>query len=559
MKQANQSSSTEVLASKKLLSQGWDFLRHKNINDAIKISQHLNKYHPNNGDGWHFTAQVALTIGNLNAAKQSFKNACKLVPTRIAWKISLADTYYNAREIEQVKSILLDVDELTLTASQHNQVALLFSQINLYEQSIKHYQEAISLEPNNHTHHYSLATVYRYAGDLAKAETSLTKAIECNVNDIDAHALRVDVQKQTPDHNHIESLTALLEQSGSAKQLPATQLMAKDKVQIYFALAKSYEDLDDSAKSFEYLQQGAKLRRQHIEYNIEQDQNIMEDISHNFDQHWWSNTPTLKQSYISGTMITPIFVIGMPRTGSTLIDRMLSSGTEVLNAGELSDFSRLLTEQVQQVFGAEIKNKQQFIKAASQIDFEKLGNDYLASVEAQFAHLGLGKSVHYFSDKLPFNFLYTGLIQKALPHAKIIHITREPIDTCYAVFKTLFQQAYPFSYDQKELAEYFIAYKKLMAHWQQLADRAKLNIHTVSYEQIVAEPKKVAELLYQFCGLTWQAVYADMQNNNAAVTTASASQVRQPIHKDSVQKWRKYEQQLTPLKQQLEQAGISCD
>jgi len=554
MKQTNQTPSTEALSLQKLLSQGWGVLRHKQINDAIKISQQLNKSYPNNGDGWHFTAQVALALGNLKAAKQSFKNACKLVPTRIAWKISLANAYYNSREIEQVKSSLLDVEKLTLTATLHNQVALLFSQIHLYEKSIEHYQKAITLEPSNYTHHYSLGTVYRYAGNLEQAEASLTKAIECKGNDIDAHALRVDLQKQTPSHNHIEELNALLEESNAT-----TQLTAKDKVQINFALAKSYEDLSEPAKAFEYLRQGAKLRRQHIEYNIKQDQTIMEDISQYFDQDWWSNTATPKQSNVSEVRLTPIFVIGMPRTGSTLIDRILSTGKAVLNAGELSDFSRLLTEQVQQTFGAEIKNKQQFIKAASQIDFEKLGNDYLASVEAQFAHLGLGKNIHYFSDKLPFNFLYTGLIQKALPHAKIIHVTREPMDTCYAVFKTLFQQAYPFSYEQKELGEYFIAYKKLMAHWQQLADRAELNIHTVSYEQLVAEPIKVAEQVYQFCGLTWQAEYADMQNNNAAVTTASASQVRQPIHKDSLKKWRKYEQQLTPLKLQLEQAGISCD
>jgi len=551
MKQTNQTLSTEVPSLQKLLAQGWNFLRHKQINHAIKISQQLNKLYPNNGDGWHFTAQVALALGNLKAAKQSFKNACKLVPTRIAWKISLANTYYNLREIEQVKSSLLDVEKLTLTATLHNQVALLFSKIHLYEKSIEHYHKAITLEPSNYTHHYSLGAVHRYAGNLTLAEGYLTKAIEYKGNDIDAHALRVDLQKQTSDHNHIESLTALLEQNNAT-----TQLTAKDKVQINFALAKSYEDINDSTKSFEYLQQGTKLRRQHIEYNIKQDQIIMEDISHYFDQGWWSNTPAPRQSNVSEIMLTPIFVIGMPRTGSTLIDRILSTGKAVLNAGELSDFSRLITEQVQQTFGAEIKNKQHFIKAASQINFEKLGNDYLASVEAQFSHLGLGENVHYFSDKLPFNFLYTGLIQKALPHAKIIHVTRDPMDTCYAVFKTLFQQAYPFSYEQKELAEYFIAYKQLMEHWQQLTE---LNIHTVSYEQLVAEPIKVAEQLYQFCGLTWQAEYADIQNNNAAVTTASASQVRQPIHKESLKKWRKYEQQLNPLKQKLEQAGLSCD
>jgi len=551
MKQTNQNSSVEAQPSQTLLSQGWALLRNNQINDAIKISQHLNKAYPNNGDAWYYTGQVALTIGNLIAAKQSFKNACKLVPTKIAWKITLANTYYNLREITQVKSYLLSIEKLALSATQHNQIALLYSQIHLFEQSITHYQKAILLEPENHSHHYSLAAIYRYSGNLIEAEAHLTKAIEYNENDIDAHALKVDVQKQTVKHNHIESLLALLE-----KKNAESQLTAKDKVQIFFALAKCYEDINKLVESFDSLQQGAKLRRQHIDYNIKQDQTIMADISHSFDQQWWLNKPKNQSINSSSSQLTPIFIVGMPRTGSTLIDRVLSNGNDVLNVGELSDFSRLLTEQVQQKFGAEIKNKKQFIKAASQIDFEKLGNDYLASVEAQFAHLGLGKNIHYFSDKLPFNFLYTGLIQKALPHAKIIHATRNPMDTCYAVFKTLFQQAYPFSYEQNELADYFIAYKNLMAHWQQLTE---LTIHTVSYEQLVAEPIKVAEQLYQFCGLTWQVEYADMQNNNSGVTTASASQVRQPIHRNSVQKWRNYEQQLSSLKQRLEQAGFLCD
>jgi hypothetical protein len=130
------------------------------------------------------------------------------------------------------------------------------------------------------------------------------------------------------------------------------------------------------------------------------------------------------------------------------------------------------------------------------------------------------------------------------------------MDTCYAIYKTLFQQAYPFSYNLKELGQYFIQYQKLMRHWSSLES---LDIYNVSYENLVSSPIETGQALYQFCGLEWQDQFVDVKNHQGIVNTASASQVRQNIHQNSVQKWRHYEQQLTPLKAQLEQAGICCD
>jgi len=544
MKQVDQ-----IPTAESLLSQGWNFLKNKQNNQAIEISQLLNKFYPNLGVAWYFTGKVALTINNILAAKQSFKNACKLTPAKQPWKITLANVYYRLNEIEPLKKLITSLDLSMLSATEHNQIAMLYSQIHLYQQSIEHYHKAIALEPEKSTHYYSLAAVQRYAGDLEQAEINLTKAIEFHPFDIDAHTLRVDLKKQTKEDNYIESLTALINQPVLPKPLSV-----KDKVQLYYALAKSYEDIAEHDKSFECLQKGASLRRQHIDYHINQDTDTMTEISRYFDQNWWANVPSARQK--EQEKLTPIFILGMPRTGSTLIDQILSAGKEVQGAGELNDFSRLLTEQVKNTFGNDIKTKQEFIEASARIDFHQLGADYLSSVHAQFSHLGVGNKVHCFTDKLPFNFLYIGLIQKALPNAKIIHVTRGAMDTCYAVFKTLFQQAYPFSYDQKELAQYFASYQKLMAHWQKLP---QLNIHTINYEQLVERPEDTAEELYQFCDLNWRAEYTNVQNNNSAVTTASASQIRQPIHKGSVQKWRKYHQQLAPLIQQLEQEGISCD
>jgi hypothetical protein len=149
-----------------------------------------------------------------------------------------------------------------------------------------------------------------------------------------------------------------------------------------------------------------------------------------------------------------------------------------------------------------------------------------------------------------------GLIKAALPNAKIVHVTRNPMDTCYAIYKTLFQQAYPFSYQQQELADYFISYQKLMQHWSKLVG---LDIHQLSYEQLVVDPKETGEKLYQFCGVDWHDRYLSLTSQQGMVNTASASQVRQEIHQGSLQKWQHYKLQLAPLKTQLEKAGIVCD
>jgi len=150
--------------------------------------------------------------------------------------------------------------------------------------------------------------------------------------------------------------------------------------------------------------------------------------------------------------------------------------------------------------------------------------------------------------------LYCGLIRRALPNAKIIHLTRHPMASGYAMYKTLFKDGYPFSYDLKEIAQYYVAYRRLMEHWAATMPGA---IHTLSYEGLVADQLAESRKLLEFCGLQWEATCADFHRNAAATTTASASQVRQPIYDSSVAQWRHYATQLAPLSEALNSGGIN--
>jgi hypothetical protein len=187
------------------------------------------------------------------------------------------------------------------------------------------------------------------------------------------------------------------------------------------------------------------------------------------------------------------------------------------------------------------------LSRAAELDMRELGEAYMAGVS------GYGRTTPYFIDKTPANFLYIALICKALPRATIVHLRRNPLDSCLAMYRTLFRMGYPYSYDLDDLARYFIAYHRLMQHWRALfPDR----ILDVDYERLVAGPESISRDIVSSCGLSWEETCLAFHSNRAPVATASSVQVRQPIHTASVNRWRMYELELAPLMQKLQSAGI---
>jgi hypothetical protein len=243
----------------------------------------------------------------------------------------------------------------------------------------------------------------------------------------------------------------------------------------------------------------------------------------------------------------PIFVIGMPRTGTTLVDRILSSHSVVHSAGELQAFAVELTALCHDRTDGRQVSTLDMVHRATGVDFAALGENYIAATRP-----ATGRTAH-FVDKLPLNFLYAGLIHLALPKAKIILLERDPMDTCYAVFKTLFVGIYPYSYDLEELAQYYVAYRELIDHWQAVLPNV---MHTVRYEELVSEPRPVIENLLDYCDLSFEDACVRFEENAAAVTTASAAQVRSGFSTASIGNWRNYAKQLQPVADILRAAGV---
>ena len=517
---------------KALEDQVWTLLEKGETRRAVATCQQLNQQFPDYADGWHSTSQLAQRLNNPGMALQAISRAVALEPENNGLLLQQANCLMRLGRMREARPLATALAQKKLETAWHcATLGLLLSRLEMQQEALQQYQHAIDLEPEQAEHHYNLATVQRFLGDFDACEASLNRAIQLNPQEFEAYSLRSQLRRQTPAHNHVEELEALLR---AGIEDPRGEL------RILFALARELEDLAQGKRSFGYLQRGATLRRRLMRYDVNSDISTMETISRQFDSG-------LFDGHVAGhETAQPIFILGMPRTGTTLVERVIASHSEVYAAGELNNFAIELTR----LAGAPGISKEELVARSRDIDFVSLGRNYVESTRPATA------ASQRFIDKMPLNFLYAGLIHLALPGARIINLQRHPLDTCYAIYKTLFQDAYPFSYDLQELGHYYVAYHRLMQHWQEVMPGV---IHTVQYEELVRDTEAQSRALLAFCGLPWQEQCLRFYDNPDASTTASASQVRMPVYASSVGRWRDYREELQPLITILGQAGIAIE
>ena len=507
-------------------------LEAKRIAEAFTTCQELNSLFPKSAEGWWLSGIVAGKQGKPEKALDCVDRALALQPGTPKYLIAKANVYIGTRRITEAVEVAQQVVAVAPGSPPALDLAgAVFSRCGDYINAKACYEKAISVAPDNSHHHYNLAAVNRYLGDDAGAETAWDKVISLNPGDHDAYHLRSEIRTQTPDNNHIEELTGLWREGISDW---------RGEMKICFALAKEHEDIHDYEASFSWLNRACKLRRSHMSYQVENDVQTIDGIIDAF------SAAALSQCEVGHDNSEPIFVVGLPRTGTTLVERILGSHEQVHSAGELNNFALQMTR-ISRGQGDRTLSRRELLQRCLSIDFAELGRAYIDSTRAV-----TGRTPH-FIDKMPLNFLYCGLIHQALPKARIIHVTRDPMDACYAMYKRLFTDAYPMSYDLGDLGRYYVAYRKLMRHWDAVLPGV---IYPVSYETLVNDQEATSRRLIDHCGLEWQQACLRFEENTAPSTTASASQVRQPIYRSSLGKWRNYEAQLAPLTKLLESEGV---
>jgi len=413
----------------------------------------------------------------------------------------------------------------------------LFSRANDQQRALSAYDRAVTLAPNNPHFIFNRATVYRFLGRLAEAEADYDRAIALKPADYEAYANRSELRTQSVDANHIGELEALVAQGISDW---------RGDVQVRYALAKEYEDIGDHPRSFQHLRQGAGKRREHMRYDVTVDVATVDWIIEAFPAAPNESAPHLGPAPSDD----PIFIVGLPRSGTTLVDRILGSHSKVYSAGELDHFALCIVDAARRRSGGAQLPRRELIARSADLDFPALGREYLDRVR----HVAAGAV--RFTDKMPLNYLYCGLIRRALPNAKIVHVARRPMAACYAMYKTLFKDGYPFSYDLGEIGRYYVGYRRLMDHWQATMPAV---IYPLSYEALVADQLGEMRRLLDFCGLEWEDSCVEFHRNPQPTTTASAAQVRRPLYDSSVSQWRHYAAELAELSGLLSAAGISTE
>lgn len=415
------------------------------------------------------------------------------------------------------------------SAQAWDQLAFYLGRMHRHEQALKCYDEALLLAPTTASLHFNRAMVLRFLGKVDDAEAAVDRCLNLTPEDTEALALRSDLRKQTPARNHVAELKAM----AARLQDPV------GRVRVQYALAKELEDLGEYTAAFGALKAGADLRRARMQYDVAQDTAVMEKISTVYSAEFFA------RARAGCDNAEPIFVLGMPRVGSTLLERMLASHSKISSAGELDNFAINLVQQAKSVGRA--ADRASLVALTQHLDFSALGAAYVDSTRP------LTGSHKHFIDKLPLNFLYVGLIAASLPNATIIHIHRNPMDSCFAMYKRLFHNAYPFSYALDELAKYYAAYQRLMSHWRQVLPGRMVE---VAYEDLVDDAETTLADVLNRIGLPFEPACLEFHRNASASTTASASQVRQKVYRSSVEKWRHYEAELAPLRDALVREGV---
>jgi tetratricopeptide (TPR) repeat protein len=380
--------------------------------------------------------------------------------------------------------------------------------------------------------YFNLGASLQFAGRFADAGNAYEQAIALQPQLYKAHSALSLLQPQTPDRNHLQRL----------QSLRSDVLTPQDQLHLGHAIAKEQEDLQEYRESLASLAWAKQAQAAQVAYCANADTALFAGIRHHFTadvcaaQVQACNSPE------------PVFIVGMPRTGTTLVEQILASHSQVFAAGELQNFP-LLVKRMTQSPSADVLDLET-LQRASQLDMAALGAAYIDSTRP-----ATGRTAH-FIDKLPLNVLYLGLIKRALPNAKLICLRRDPMDTCLSNYRQLFAtnfKYYHYNYDLLDCGRYFIEFDRLMRHWRDVLPGA---IYEVPYEKLVENPEHTTRELLAHCDLPWEEQCLSFHQRKGSVATASAVQVRQGIYTSSVNRWQRYGDALQPLYELLKSAGF---
>jgi tetratricopeptide (TPR) repeat protein len=469
--------------------------------------------------------------GNLLEAESHYRAINDRYPNHFGILCSLAHVLFRRGHYDQaVQFLTRALDQEPNSAAAHTLLAMAFQNLERHEGALEHAKRAVSLNAESADAHAVLAWELAVAGRHGEARDSQARVIEL-APDRPLHYYHWgEISRWTAGDPRLAALEALGKKSAS--------LALNEQVLLHFALGKAYTDCGDIERAFRHQVEGGALQRRMLHYDEAPALQRMDEIGRAQDADW-----IRCHRGVGDPSDVPVFIVGMPRSGTTLIEQILASHPKVRALGERPHFSAALA----QVYGMGSGGPPvaQVAVHGGKLELRRLGEQYLQTV-----HREAPADTARIIDKMPNNFRFVGLIHAALPHARIIHARRDAVDTCLSIFSMLFGQGQqPYSYDLGELGRYYRAYEKLMVHWRSvLPDGVMLE---VQYEEVVDGLEQQTRRILAHCGLDWDDACLLFHKTDRPVWTASHAQVRQPIYRSSVRRARPPRELLLPLLEAL--------
>ncbi|HEY3910882.1 MAG TPA: sulfotransferase [Stellaceae bacterium] len=403
------------------------------------------------------------------------------------------------------------------SANAHNNLGVALQLLGQHDAALGEFEQALALDPNLAAAWHGRGTVQRTLGRLDEARQAIEQAIALAPRRAEFYRSLAETRRFTTDDRHFALIEAL------ARDIAT--LPEDDRIHLHFALGKVYADLDDHDRAFGHLLEGNALKRAQVAYDEAAVMAYFDRIRALF------NSGVMQERAGAGDPSpVPVFIFGMPRSGTSLVEQILASHPLVHGAGELGDFELAVAALgggdgvPPDIGGAELR---------------RIGAHYLAAVRPR------APTARHITDKMPANFRFAGLIHLALPNARFVHLRRDPVDTCLSCFSLLFGGEQPYAYDLAELGRFYRAYEKLMAHWRAVLPPGVML--EVRYEELVADFEPQVRAILAHCGLEWHDSCLDFYKTERPVHTASATQVRRPLYRSSVGRWRPADAVLRPL------------
>ena len=480
----------------------------------------------NNIDALRFMGILAFKSGNHDIAEAMFTRALQVDPTYTLVWANLAQVFSVTGQLDKAKKSFKNILNMEpkngLIWAEYGTV---LTKLARYSDGKDAYLKALKFKPNSPRVYLSLGHVYKTMGEIDNSINSYKSTIKQNNLSGEAYWSLANLKTYSFTNDEIKNMEATLD----------TEISDIERCQMHFALGKAYEVKKDYNNSFINYSKGNRVKKGLIKYSSRETSEKTKKVLNFFNEEnisSLSNSSTLDRD--------PIFVLGMPRSGSTLIDQIISSHSMVDGTQELPNIIKIAAE----LNSDSDDNYPEVLKDLKSNELSALGLDYIR--ETKWAR----ESAPFFIDKMPNNFIHIGLIKTILPNAKIIDTRRDAMDTCFSCFKQFFARGQLFTYSLEDLGNYYVDYIKAMNHWHKVYGE---DIYTVHYDNVINNTESTIRELIEYCELPFEDNCLEFYKSSRPVKTPSAEQVRQPIYKSGLNYWKNYEDFLSPLKKIIDE------